>query len=54
MPIKRLLSGRNFTPDGMKVITWVFELAQQRLRITADDEAAKLELAKLVLSIAAP
>jgi hypothetical protein len=32
----------------------VFELALQRLHIAADDEAAKRELAKLVLDIAAP
>jgi hypothetical protein len=54
MPIKRLLSGRNFSPDGLKVITQVFELALDHLHIAADDEAARLELAKLILDVAAP
>ena len=54
MPINGLLSGRNFAPEGVKLLTQVFELALERLHIGADDQAAKLRLAKLILDIAAP
>jgi hypothetical protein len=54
MPIKRLLLGRNFAPESLQLITQVFELALDRLHIAADDEAVKLELAKLIIDIAAP
>jgi hypothetical protein len=53
MPINRLLAGRNFSPESLKLIKQAFELALERLHIGADDEAAKLELAKLILDIAA-
>ena len=54
MPINRLLSGRNFAPEGMQLVTHVFELALEHLHIGADDEVAKLQVAKLILDIAAP
>jgi hypothetical protein len=54
MPINRLLSGRNFAPEGMKLVMQVFELALERLHIGADNESAKLKVAKLILDIAAP
>jgi hypothetical protein len=54
MPIDRLLSGRNFAPDSLQLIARLFALALERLHIGADDEAAKLKLAKLILDIAAP
>jgi hypothetical protein len=53
MPIDRLLSGRNFAPDSLQLIKQVFELALERLHIGADDEVAKLQVAKLILDIAA-
>ena len=54
MPIKRLLSGRDFAPQSVKVLTHVYENALASLTISADDAAAKERLAKLILDIAAP
>jgi hypothetical protein len=54
MTIKRLLSGRNFAPEAVKLLTEVFERASDELKIAVGDEAARETLAKLTLEIAGP
>lgn len=54
MPINRLLSGHNFTPESIAVIWQAYHAAIIELRISPSDEATKERLAKLVIDTAAP
>jgi hypothetical protein len=51
--IPRLLSEAPFDPDSIAILTMAFEAAALELKIPANDERGRLDLAKLVLQIGA-
>ena len=52
MPLKRLLTGRNFTPEAVSILSYTFDSAISELKIAENDEESRNELAKLILEIA--
>ncbi len=50
MPLKRLIDGRSFTPEALKVVYEAFDLAWAEIASRYGDDPARIEFARTTLA----